>query len=320
MESHDEGNESDNRAGLEFKGESLTLKTLAIAMLAALFLGSGVAAAQEKVHFPSLNDNGTGQAPTMLDGYVFRAKAKTPRPAIVFMHGCWGMFDNGKIEAVERQWAQRFNAMGYTVLAVDANTPRGIKESCSEKTFSLTLFLKRANDAYGALTYLQSRPDVRADAIGLMGWAGGGGAVLLTVGKDNPGRAAALPHGDFRAAVALYPAICDDKFHVVPWTLYATPQWTTNIPLLILDGANDVWTPPGLCQKFVAGAVARGSPIELKIYPGAYHAFDVPDLKRIEFPAYSQPYNVTPILATDPKARADALRTVPKFFAENLGK
>ena len=293
-------------------------RPFAAAALAA-FLFVGVAAAQEAVHFPSLNDNGTGQKPTMLDAYLFKLVGPQPRPAVVFMHGCWGLFEgNHKIEAVERQWAARLNGAGYDVLSVDGNSPRGIKETCSEKTFSLTLFLKRANDAYGALVWLQAQPFIEADRIALMGWAGGGGSVLLTVGKDNPGRAAALPHGDFRAAVAFYPAICDDKFHVAPWTAYVTPQWTTNIPLLILDGGNDVWTPPDLCAKFVEGAKSRGATVELKIYPGAYHAFDVPGLKRIEFPAYSQPYNVTPILGTDPKARADALRTVPRFLAEYL--
>jgi dienelactone hydrolase len=296
-------------------------KLFAIGALAGLLSWSFTASAQEKVQFPSLNDNGTGQAPTMLDGYLFRVKGDKPRPAVVFMHGCWGMFDgNHRIEAVERQWAQRLNAAGYDVLSVDGNTPRNIKETCSEKTFSLTLFVKRSNDAYGALVYLQSQTFIHPDAIGLMGWASGGGATLLTVGKDNPGRAASLPHGDFRAAVALYPAICDDKFHVVPWTAYVTPAWTTNIPLLILDGGQDVWTPATICQKFVDGAKSRGAKVEMRIYPDAYHAFDVPDLKRVEFPAYSQPYNVTPILATDPKARADALRTVPKFFAQYLGK
>ncbi len=296
-----------------------TSRRLAAAVLLAFFACGGIAAAQEKVQFPSHDDNGPGQTPTLLDGYLFRAKSSEPNPAVVFMHGCWGLFGaQVRIEAVERQWARRLNAAGYDVLAVDSNSPRGIKETCSDQTFSLTLFLKRANDAYGALAYLQAQPFIRPDAIALMGWASGGGAVLLAVGNGNAGRPAVLPKGDFRAAVAVYPAICDERFHVAPWAATATPTWTTNIPLLILDGGKDVWTPAAACRTFVDGAVSRGAKVEVKIYPEAFHAFDVPGLKPIKFPAYSQPNNVVPILGTDPKARADALKFVPEFLAKHL--
>jgi dienelactone hydrolase len=296
-------------------------RAAAAAITLAFLAWSGAAAAQDKVQFPSHDDNGAGQVPTLLDGYLFRVKGPEPHPAVVFMHGCWGLFDGQlRLEAVERQWQRRLNAAGYNVLAVDGNSPRGIKENCSEKSFSLGLFLKRANDAYGALTYLQAQPYIEPDAVALMGWASGGGAVLLAIGKDSAARPAALPKGDFRAAVALYPAICDDRFQVAPWTATATPTWTTNTPLLILDGGKDVWTPAKTCAAFVAGARDRGAAITLKIYPEAYHAFDVPALKPVRFPAYSQPDNVVPILGTDPDARADALNRVPEFLAKNLGK
>jgi dienelactone hydrolase len=288
--------------------------------LALWFAAGGTATAQEKVQFLSLADNGPGNRPTTLDGYLFRAGGAGRHPAVVFLHGCWGMFDRKNvISAVERQWAARLNRAGEDVLMVDSNTPRGIKEICSPETFQLPLFLKRINDAYGALEYLQGRDFIDPRRIALMGWDAGGGVVLLTIAASNPERPP-LPEGDFRAAVALYPALCADRYFIKPWTDSDRPTWTTRVPLLILDGGRDVWSPAPQCRDFVAGARRRGAPIELKIYPRAYHAFDAPGLKPIRFPQYARPRRAVPILGTDPAARRDALGRVPAFLARHWGR
>lgn len=292
-----------------------------VAVMMLLMATGGTAAAQEKVQFLSAFDNGAGKSPTKLDGYLFKANGTGKHPAVVFLHGCFGMFDApGKIAAVEMQWARRLNRAGEDVLMVDSNTPRGIKETCSAQTFQLPLYLKRINDAYGALEYLQAQPFIRADRIGLMGWDAGGGVVLLTIAKHGLGQPAALPKGDFRAAVALYPALCADKFFVKPWTDSDHPTWTSTIPLFILDGGRDVWAPAKACREFVAGARKRGARVTLRVYRHAYHAFDAPHLKPIRFPQYARPKNAVPILGTDPAARRDALRRVPRFLARYLGR
>lgn len=292
----------------------------AVALVAALVVAAGAARAQDKVQFLSFYDNGAGKSPTTLDGYFFRSKTPGPNPAVVFLHGCFGLFDTpGVISAVQRQWADRLTAAGNHVLMVDSNTPRGIKEICSSRTFQLPLYLKRINDAYGALEYLQTRDDVRGDRVALMGWDAGGGVVLLTIAKQGLVKPPALTKGDFRAAVALYPALCADKYFVKPWTDTDTPQWTSNVPLLILDGGRDVWTPARQCGEFVKGAQARGAAVTLRVYPRAYHAFDAPHLKPIKFPAYADPPSAVPILGTDPAARRDALRRVPAFLSQHFG-
>ena len=293
----------------------------ALALVAVLLVAAGGATAQETVQFLSFYDNGADKSPTTLDGYFFAATTPGPRPAVVFLHGCYGMFDApGAISAVQRQWADRLNAAGNDVLMVDSNTPRGLKEICSSESFQLPLYLRRINDAYGALEYLQTRADVRGDRVALMGWDAGGGVVFLTIAKVGLVKPPALPKGDFRAAVALYPALCADKYFVKPWTDTDTPQWTSSVPTLILDGGRDVWTPAKQCQEFVAGARTRGADITLRVYPRAYHAFDAPHLKPVKFPAFAQPKNVVPILGTDPAARRDALRRVPQFLAKYLDR
>jgi dienelactone hydrolase len=296
------------------------LALFALAWLALVLATGELASAQEKVKFNSYYDNGADKSPTTLDGYLFHAKAAGPHPAVVFLHGCWGLFDApGTISATQRQWADRLTAAGDDVLMVDSNTPRGIQEICSAETFQLPLYLKWINDAYGALDYLQTRDDIRGDRIALMGWDAGGGSVLLAIAKQGLVKPPALKKGDFRAAVAFYPALCSNKYHIRPWADANIPTWTSDVPALILDGGRDVWTPARQCRDFVVGAKARGAKIDLRVYPRAYHAFDAPDLKLVKFPRYARPDNVVPILGTNPAARRDALNRVPAFLAKNLG-
>ncbi len=284
----------------------------ALAALLAGFVWYSGAAAQELVHFPSLFDNGPQQPSTQLDGYLFRRSGEGRHPAIVGLPGCSGMFARrtGAILESLFAWAIELNRRGYVVLLVNSLGPRHHGEMCSIDGFDLGLYRKRPNDAYGALWYLQAQPFVRGDRIGLIGWSQGGGVALNAIGSQSPSRPASLPQGDFRAAVAFYPGGCNVRRHL--------PDWTTAIPLLVLQGAADVWTPMAPCKAFLDGAIARGAPIEMQIYPGAYHAFDAPNLPQRELPQYRTRAGVVPIIGTDAAARADALARVPAFLARFL--
>ena len=58
------------------------------------------------------------------------------------------------------------------------------------------------------------------------------------------------------------------------------------VPTLILIGELDDWTPADECRNLAEGrddyGISRqkglGVPIELVVYPGAYHGFDIPGL------------------------------------------
>ncbi len=287
-------------------------RLLAIAA-AVISVWCGVADAQELVHFPSLEDNGPGQPATLLDGYFYRAAGEGRHPAVVGLHGCSGMFSRltGLIAPLYREWAAEFNRRGYDVLLVDSFRPRNHGETCSIQGFDLDLYRRRPKDAYGALWYLQSQSFVRGDRIALIGWSQGGGTTLSAIGAQSLGRPSTLPQGDFRAAVAFYPGGCD--------TRRRPASWTSAVPLLVLMGAEDVWTPAAPCKTFLDGAIARGASIETQIYPGAYHAFDAPNQGLRQLPDYRTRAGVVPIVGTDPAARADALIRVPAFLARFLG-
>jgi dienelactone hydrolase len=309
---------SANRSGrLSFRFARRLTSPLAIALTCFSLAGalgvSGSAFAQEKVSIPSLDVDSNG-APVMIDAYLFRAAdASGPTPAVVFMHGCNGMFTRkGKIDTRELDWAHRLNAQGYAVLAVDSFTSRAQPSECTGGG-QVRPSVERPRDAYGALRYLQSLPGIRPDRIALMGWSHGGGTVLFSVGPKSPGRVQdAQPAPDFAAAIAFYPGWCNTKAQGA--------DWSTRIPLLILTGADDVWSKAAPCDAFVQDVSARGAPITFHIYPGAVHDFDYPNLPVRNRPEFTNPRtHIVPITGTQPEARDDAIARVTAFLAKVFG-
>jgi len=294
------------------------IQTTRIIAVSALLLWSMTAAAQELVHFPSFEDNGPGRPSTVLDGYLSRPTGEGQHPAVIFLHGCGGLFIGSMIgrllmgsmiEPGESDWAGELTRRGYAILMVDSFAPRGRREMCAPRTSDPVLYRNRARDAYGALLFLQAQPFVRPDRIGIMGWSQGGGALLFAIGTQSFSRPAQLARGDFRAAVAFYPSSCDEQRQ--------QPSWSTTIPLMVLIGAEDVGIPWVPCNALLDGAGTRGAKVEMQIYPGAYHHFDWPNLPRREMP-FPTAAGVVRIEGTDTAARQDAFSRVPSFLARLL--
>jgi dienelactone hydrolase len=285
--------------------------TLVFFALLAASIACGSAAAQQKVQFPAL-DGKDGAAATVLDGYLFQPDRPGPHPTLVFMHGCGGLFSRTTKAIVSREtaWRQLLVDKGFAVLMVDGFTPRETGEMCSRTGFKEWLYLRRPGDAYAALLYLQAQSFVLRDRIGLIGWSNGGGAVLMAVASQSRGRPPGFAGPDFRAAVAFYPGSCSEQ--------RLGADWTTSIPLLILIGQEDVWTPAKPCQELAQDAAGRGAPVTFHAYSGAYHDFDWPGLKRRELTSYTTRAGVVPITGEDPAARADALDRVTAFLTRHI--
>ena len=290
------------------------MKTLFAFALSAMAATQAAAAAPETVHFTSLD--GT----TNLTAFLSRPadQGDTPRPAIMLLHGCSGLFTkSGRITSHYRSWTRALSARNYIVLAVDSATPRGFGQTCTSGPELQTMLRDRPKDAYAALQYLQAQSFVQGDHVGIIGFSQGGGVVLLTINDKSIGRQADLAQ-DFRAAVSFYPGACSDRRQSKPYTEVEPDGWTTKVPLLLLMGEADTWTPFAPCAAFLEAAKARGNPVEIKGYPGAFHAFDAPDLDRIELPAYRTGDGPIPVEATDEEARADATLRVLAFLKQHL--
>jgi dienelactone hydrolase len=268
--------------------------------------------ALETVQFASLD------GVTTLTAYLGRHEGDAPRPAVVLMHGCSGLRNpKGAIIPLYRGWMRALFAAGFDVLTVDSAASRGFGQTCTPGPQRITMYRDRPKDAFAALQYLQAQPRVRPDRVALMGWSQGGAIVLLSINDRSAGRPAGLSH-DFRTAVAFYPGACADRWQSKPWTDVEPQSWTTRLPLLVLFGAADTWTPLAPCETFLEAAKARGNPVELKVYPNAVHAFDAPNLPRTELPAYRNGGGPMPVIGTDPEARADAFARVLEFLQRQL--
>ena len=289
------------------------LRRLALFAFVTLSLCGHLAHAQEKIQFPSLDRDAAGQ-PVTLDGYLYTPDApdsKGPHPAVVLMHGCGGLLNrSGHVMSRERDWAQRLSGQGYVVLAVDSFTTRGQAGECAQRG-AVSPQVERPLDAYGALRFLQSRSDVAPDRVALIGWSHGGGTVLFAIGPRSPALEEPSAASGFRAAVAFYPGWCNLDAQGA--------DWRTTVPLMVLIGESDVWTRAAPCEQFVETAREHGMPVDIHVYPGAYHDFDFPDMPVRARPEFaSAKRRDVPITGTDPAARADAIERVSAYLAAQL--
>jgi len=273
-------------------------RRLSAAFAAAALLGAGAAAAEPRqVSFP-------GRGGLTLTGWLYEPTTPGPHRAVVAMHGCAGLAGrDGRPSARHGDWGERWAAAGLVALFPDSFASRGLGPQCKVKEREVRASRERVEDAEAALRFLAARPDVEAGAIALVGWSNGGSTTLYAV---EPRRA---PAGvDFARAVAFYPG-CR--------ALLEKGGWRSRLPLLLLIGEADDWTPAEPCAALIAEAKAQGDPVEIVTYPGAYHDFDHPGL----------PVHVTQGLAytasgggaahsgTDATARADAIARVTAALA-----
>lgn len=285
----------------------------AVAVILVTLAGTG-AQADERVTFPSLDEDLTGGAPTMLEARLYKPEGSGPFPAIVGLHGCSGR-DFQRRDTPFRNyadWGERLSRLGYVVLLPDSFRPRGVMEVCTQSPQPVSAFRHRPRDAFGALAWLQQQNYVQRDRVFLMGWSHGGVTVLATLRiiKDETLRARA--GGDFRAAVALYPG-CGVQLR---------SRWRTRTPLLILSGGEDDWTPAAPCRELAERSRGDGQPVTYVEYPGAHHGFDGPAgqlRQRTDVPGAQRNGKGSVTVGTDPAAREDVIRRVPRFLAENGG-
>ncbi|WP_158443099.1 aspartyl protease family protein [Rubrivivax gelatinosus] len=253
---------------------------------------------------------GLSSSPAPLNGFVFAPDGAGPHPAVVMMHGCGGAYGrDGTLNPRHRMWGEFLAAHGYLALMLDSFGPRGVRELCTQPMKERTLKEHdRAGDADAALAYLRTRPEVAAGRIALLGWSHGAGSVLATITGQRPG----APRYD--AAIAFYPGCSARARH--------PEDFHPAVPLLLLIGEADDWTPAEACRVLAASANARGDSVRLVTYPDTFHDFDNPALKaphrRTEVPNGVHPgQGVT--VAPNPAARADAQQQVLRFLADRLG-
>ena len=249
---------------------------LALSLLPAR-LGAAETPSSETTSVPATSD--TPQLPA----YVARPAGSAPAPGVVVLHGCDGYT---KHYAVISDWLA---GHGYVAVAIDSLTPRGKKNSCGDRSGSRN----EAKDARATLAWMRAQPYVDGSRLALLGYSMGGIATLDIVAPERP---AQLPEG-LRAAVAYYPS-CRKRSAA-----------SVSVPLQILDGDADDWTPAPPCQAFATDAAHIGKPVAITTYPGATHAFNVIAPDRVRYGHQ---------LRYDPAATAEAATQTLTFLRKQL--
>jgi dienelactone hydrolase len=222
-------------------------------LLAVVLLSVQCALAGEPQHVTFPSATSPGEKEQMLTAELYMPEGRpAPHSAVVILSGCYG------VEELHRIWARDFAAAGHAALVVDSLKPRGVKEVCNDPW--KVGVMQRAEDAYGAKRYLALRKDFDGRRIALAGWSHGGWTLLHAI-YPRKKRISDLikSDGPFAAAIAVYP--------------YCDVSESFAIPLLVLIGDKDDWTPHGLCDGALAGIRAT-PPVEYVVYPGATHSFD----------------------------------------------
>jgi dienelactone hydrolase len=243
-----------------------------------------------------------------LKGVLYRPTGPGPFPAVVALHGCGGLGNtNVMISGRHADWGTRLAAQGYIVLFPDSFGSRGLGSQCIVRDRTVRPGRERVMDAITAKAWLQDRADVESARVSLLGWSNGGSSALWAIAGDRKARDS---KPDFKAAVAFYPG-CRPLLQSAE-----RRDWESRLPLMILIGEADTWTPAEPCRQLIELARREGRDASIVTYPNAMHEFDHPDRKLTKRTglAFTGDDSGEAMVATDPAARDDALRRVPEFL------
>lgn len=246
------------------------MKTLMI-LLAALSVAIAAPAAEtgtslqtwpHRYHYVAFS-GGAGQ-PVLAGRLSFPEDAGDKVPAVIITHGSGGVDSRGPA------YARRLNDRGIATLEIDMWSARGLRGGLDRPGHVRDTL----PDAWAARDYLRARDDIRADAIGLLGFSWGGVMAMLAASDDSePG---------FAALAALYP-VC--------WGYNRVPGYDfTRVragKLLVVSALNDDYDDPGDCERLLESLPEPDRErVDLLTLPGATHAFD----RRAPAGAFEDPY------------------------------
>jgi carboxymethylenebutenolidase len=216
------------------------LVTRLVFLACALVLATAAPARAGMIHMKA-----DGQS---LDGYLALPKGDGTHPGVIVIHEWWGLTDWVK------EQTDSLAANGYVALAVDLYGGRVARDSDTAHQYMSGL---AEDEAVATLRrgvdFLRSRDDVRAQAIGVIGWCMGG-KFSIRLAAAEPG---------IRACIMYYGAPITD------------PATIKGIQASVLGnfGGADKGPTPEQVKTFEKALKEAGKNVDFKIYEGAGHAF-----------------------------------------------
>jgi dienelactone hydrolase len=207
---------------------------------------------------------------------TFPDEKRERSPAIVIVHTI-----GGYQEANEGWHAARFRQSGFATLTYDSPAARRMAAAPSAVPSGGPPWASAVAEAYGALRMLANDPRIDPARIAIVGFSFGGEVAHLAA-IERLAMALAPDGVRFVAHVAYYPAGV--------YGATAEQKAYTGSPVLMLLGDMDDNLSVAKAQEYLDYVKAAGAApqIEVKIYPGAYHAWTVSTLGAPRFyPQYA---------------------------------
>ncbi|HVE89147.1 MAG TPA: dienelactone hydrolase family protein [Burkholderiaceae bacterium] len=233
------------------------------------------------------------------------AKEPGPRPAIIALHGCSGLYNNrGRFDDRYTFYAQRWNAAGWHVVAPDSLSSRGQGSLCAQTAAERTIKVAhRRDDVLRAAAWLMARDDVDPQRIAVVGWSHGASTALEVVDRS-------LWRQPPAAIVTYYPG-CGG------WKRRALVEPAA--PVLMLLGEADDWTPAAPCKELAERFQSRQpDTVAVHVFADGHHGFDsrAPVRFRPDIPAGRDKRGVH--VGGNPAAREASLAALDQFLALHL--
>ncbi|HLF71777.1 MAG TPA: dienelactone hydrolase family protein [Dehalococcoidia bacterium] len=185
--------------------------------------------------------------PTEMRGYLARPKAEGKYAGLIIIHENRGLLEHFK--DVSRRYAKE----GFVALAVDLASRKGgsTDDAVSNMSKLTTDPIEMQADLKAGVEYLKAQAFVRPGSLGVTGFCFGGGATWEL----------AVASPDVKAAVPYYGS-CRPKDQLAQ----------TNAAVLAIYGGNDTRIT-GESADVEQRLRAANKTVQIKVYPGANHAF-----------------------------------------------
>jgi carboxymethylenebutenolidase len=198
----------------------------------------------QDVTFPSGKDT--------IGGYLALPEKPGTYPAVIVIHEWWGL------NPWVKEQTGKFAGQGYVALAVDLYRGKSAVDPTEAHELSRGLPQDRGvKDIQAAYDYLMARKDVNKDRIAIVGWCMGGGYALQFAIRQPRLSAIVVNYGAL-------PTDPNDLQQIAP-------------PILGNFGADDKGITPADVHAFEDQMKKIGRYTDIKIYPGAGHAFENPN-------------------------------------------
>jgi carboxymethylenebutenolidase len=225
-----------------------SLKLFLVLMTAGIISAALVVRADapktQTVEFPSGKET--------ISGFLAVPDKPGQYPALVVIHEWWGLNDWVK------EQTEKLADQGYVALAVDLYRGKTATDASEAHELMRGLPQDRAiRDMLAAYAYLATRKDVKSDKIGSIGWCMGGGLSLQL----------AIHQPRLAACVVNYGSLPTDPNDIQQ----------IGAPVLGNFGADDRGITPADVAAFDKTMKGMNRRIDVKIYPGAGHAFENPN-------------------------------------------